>query len=166
MPRAMPMSLARPIPPISPPPRAPSRRLTAAITVPAPCVCHQAQCRWLGPGLLDLPGRKPLRGGPRHSGRCLGQRLCHRLDRFLDFPTTPGAFQTIFRRRRLTAFVTKLNPAGSALVYSTYLGGSEEVIPWAHVSGRWLGQRLCHRHDLAPISPTTPGAFQTNSGRA
>jgi hypothetical protein len=36
-----------------------------------------------------------------------------------DFPTTPGAFQTIC----CGAFVTKINPAGSVLVYSTYLGG-------------------------------------------
>ena len=28
------------------------------------------------------------------------------------------------RRRRNDAFVTKINPTGSALVYSTYLGGS------------------------------------------
>jgi len=40
-----------------------------------------------------------------------------------DFPTTPGAFQTIFGGRS-DAFVTKFNPSGSALVYSTYLGGS------------------------------------------
>jgi hypothetical protein len=37
-----------------------------------------------------------------------------------DFPTTPGAFQTTC----CGAFVAKLNSAGSALVYSTYLGGS------------------------------------------
>ncbi len=44
-----------------------------------------------------------------------------------DFPTTPGAFQTICGDAGCTAgdaFVTKLNPAGSALVYSTYLGGN------------------------------------------
>ena len=37
------------------------------------------------------------------------------------FPVTPGAFQT---RGYFDAFVTKLNPKGSGLVYSTYLGGS------------------------------------------
>lgn len=39
------------------------------------------------------------------------------------FPTTPGAFQTsgsVFGN----AFVTKLDPAGTSLVYSTYLSGS------------------------------------------
>lgn len=38
------------------------------------------------------------------------------------FPTTPGAFQT--NRPGYDVFVTKINAAGTALVYSTYLGGS------------------------------------------
>src|SRR5207248_1479845 len=38
--------------------------------------------------------------------------------------TTPGAFQTTFSGGFSDAFVTKLNAAGSALLYSTYLGGS------------------------------------------
>jgi hypothetical protein len=42
-----------------------------------------------------------------------------------DFPVTSGAFQTTKKSTGVvTAFVTKLNPTGSALVYSTYLGGS------------------------------------------
>jgi hypothetical protein len=40
-----------------------------------------------------------------------------------NFPTTSGAWQTTFGSIT-DAFVTKLNPAGSALVYSTYVGGS------------------------------------------
>src|SRR5439155_27006962 len=40
-----------------------------------------------------------------------------------NFPTTLGAIQPTFAGV-IDAFVTKLNPAGSALVYSTYLGGS------------------------------------------
>jgi uncharacterized repeat protein (TIGR01451 family) len=42
-----------------------------------------------------------------------------------NFPTTKGAFQTtclIDQTYCTTAFITKLNPAGSALVYSTFLG--------------------------------------------
>lgn len=38
------------------------------------------------------------------------------------FPTTPGALQTTSVSGG--AFVTKLNPTGTSLVYSTYLGGS------------------------------------------
>jgi hypothetical protein len=51
----------------------------------------------------------------------------------LSFPTTPGAFQTqsnlnqtsgtIGSKAPSDAFVTKLNATGTALVYSTYLGG-------------------------------------------
>jgi hypothetical protein len=40
-----------------------------------------------------------------------------------DFPTTSGAAQTSLRGAT-NAFVTELNPTGSALVYSTYLGGT------------------------------------------
>jgi hypothetical protein len=39
-----------------------------------------------------------------------------------DFPVTPGAFQTHYGGNS-DAFVTKLDPTGSSLVYSTYLGG-------------------------------------------
>ncbi len=40
-----------------------------------------------------------------------------------DFPTTEGSFQTEYGTDR-DAFITKLNAAGSDLVYSYYLGGS------------------------------------------
>jgi uncharacterized repeat protein (TIGR01451 family) len=40
-----------------------------------------------------------------------------------DFPTTPGAFQNTLPSSQ-RAFVTELNAAGSALVFSTYLGGT------------------------------------------
>ena len=41
-----------------------------------------------------------------------------------DFPVTPGAFQTTNTQDNGVAFVAKLNAAGSALVYATYLGGA------------------------------------------
>jgi hypothetical protein len=40
-----------------------------------------------------------------------------------EWPTTPGAFDTTGGGSTEDAFVTKLNASGSALVYSTYLGG-------------------------------------------
>src|SRR4029077_15875484 len=40
-----------------------------------------------------------------------------------NFPVTAGAFQTTFNGVQ-DAFVTKLNAAGSAILYSTYLGSS------------------------------------------
>ncbi|HTY61092.1 MAG TPA: SBBP repeat-containing protein, partial [Acidobacteriota bacterium] len=43
------------------------------------------------------------------------------------FPTA-GAFQAIYGGGTYDAFVTKLNASGSALVYSTYLGGTSDEI--------------------------------------
>ena len=42
-----------------------------------------------------------------------------------NFPTTPGAFDTSYNGGYDDAFVAKLNPAGSGLVYATFLGGSD-----------------------------------------
>jgi hypothetical protein len=47
-----------------------------------------------------------------------------------DYPTTASAFQKVNNSAAndgWNAFVTKMNPTGSGLVYSTYLGGSGEV---------------------------------------
>jgi hypothetical protein len=64
-----------------------------------------------------------------------------------DFPATAGAFQTSNASTSAAAcdgFVTKLDPAGSALVYSTYLGGTDidlaeaiavDAAGHAHVTG-------------------------------
>lgn len=56
-----------------------------------------------------------------------------------DFPVTTGAFQLALRSSALAvwgdAFVTKLNPSGSALVYSTYLGGSGREVASAIAVG-------------------------------
>ena len=45
--------------------------------------------------------------------------------RSLDFPTTPGAFQTTPGGGLQDAFVAKLNTALSGLAFSTFLGGNE-----------------------------------------
>jgi hypothetical protein len=83
-----------------------------------------------------------------------------------NFPTTAGAFDTV--RNGIDAFVTKLNPAGSALVYSTFLGGSNAdqgfgiaVDPAgnAYVTGQTQSNNF----------PTTTGAFDetfNNNGDA
>ena len=62
-------------------------------------------------------------------------------------------------------FVAKLNPAGSALVYSTYLGGSDsdEVFGIAVDSS---GNAYVTGKAGSPNFPTTPGAFQTTLGSA
>jgi hypothetical protein len=78
-----------------------------------------------------------------------------------DFPTTSGAFQTTYGGNG-DAFVSKINPAGSALVYSTYLGGANgdggngiavDVLGNAYLTGCASSSNF----------PTTPDAFQTMS---
>jgi hypothetical protein len=74
-----------------------------------------------------------------------------------DFPTTPGAFDTTLDGSE--AFVTKLNASGSALAYSTYLGGTQSDV----------GEGIAVRDGRAYVTgwtisadyPTTPGAFDT-----
>jgi hypothetical protein len=80
-----------------------------------------------------------------------------------NFPTTPGAVQTTFAGGPSDAFVTKLNAAGSALVYSTYLGGSGDD------EGSGIGlDRGGHAYTVGWTGssdfPTTRHAFQTRHG--
>jgi hypothetical protein len=80
-----------------------------------------------------------------------------------NFPTTPGAFQTTFGGGNYDAFVTKLNPTGSALVFSTYLGGSgNEFGSGIAVDG--LGNAYLTGQTSSIDFPTTLGAFQTSFG--
>jgi hypothetical protein len=76
-----------------------------------------------------------------------------------DFPTTPGSYQPDFGGEEGTggAFVTKLAPSGSALVYSTYLGSSDEPMAIAVDAS---GSAYLAGTAFEPF-PTTPGAFQT-----
>jgi centrosomal CEP192-like protein/beta-propeller repeat-containing protein len=80
-----------------------------------------------------------------------------------NFPTTPGTFQSTLRASQgnFNAFVSKLNPSATQLLYSTYLGGS--------VADQALGIGADQRgnvyvvgQSLSPDFPTTAGAFQPN----
>jgi Beta-propeller repeat len=76
-----------------------------------------------------------------------------------DFPTTAGAFDRT-ANGGFDPTLTKLNPAGSALVYSTYLGGQ------AFDSGNDLrldgaGNAYVAGQTSSTDFPTTPGAFDT-----
>ncbi|MGK7903903.1 MAG: SBBP repeat-containing protein, partial [Hormoscilla sp.] len=41
-----------------------------------------------------------------------------------DFPTTPGSFQEFYQGGPFDAYLTKVDPSGAALEYSTFIGGS------------------------------------------
>jgi uncharacterized protein (TIGR03437 family) len=82
------------------------------------------------------------------------------------FPVTPGAFQTTppilpIQVNPAFAFLTKLNAAGSALVYSTFLYASNRI--WIWPNGLALdaaGSAVIVGSTYAPDFPTTPGALR------
>ena len=97
-----------------------------------------------------------------------------------DFPTTADAFQPIFgggstfqaELRASDGFVTKLNATGSALIYSTYLGGFDDeggrgIAVDAAGNAYVVGLTSCAQASSTPTTrcannfPTTPGAFDT-----
>ncbi|PYP19022.1 MAG: hypothetical protein DMD54_03995 [Gemmatimonadetes bacterium] len=75
-----------------------------------------------------------------------------------DFPTTTGAFQAASGGGG-EAFVTKLNPTGSGLVYSTYLGGSRDEIG-IRIAVDTTGNAYVTGTTTSLDFPTTPGSFQ------
>lgn len=79
-----------------------------------------------------------------------------------NFPTTPGAFDTTFNGAA-DAFVTKLNLAGSALEYSTYLGGSDTEFG-SDIAVDSSGAAYVTSYTYSTNFPTTLGAFDTMLG--
>jgi hypothetical protein len=82
-----------------------------------------------------------------------------------DFPTTAGAFQTSYSGGASDAFISKLNPTGSALVYSTYLGGSGDDGEAGFFGNRIAVDASGNAYIVGSTNssdfPTTPGASQT-----
>ncbi|WP_412675522.1 SBBP repeat-containing protein [Alkalihalobacillus alcalophilus] len=77
-----------------------------------------------------------------------------------NFPTTSGAYDQSFNGS-IDVYITKLNPSGTDLVYSTYLGGSDADL------GRGIaidqgGNAYVTGNTTSPNFPTTAGAFQNN----
>ena len=70
--------------------------------------------------------------GGNNGDYALSVKLSNNLDIYLtgvtsssNYPTTIGAYQTNYGGGNYDAFVTKLNSSGSALAFSTYIGGSD-----------------------------------------
>ena len=83
------------------------------------------------------------------------------------FPATPGAFQTTSTVMGATGGVAKLNANGTALVYATFLGGSNPN-NYADPDGATgiavdsAGNAFVTGWTLSPDFPTTFGAFNAN----
>jgi uncharacterized repeat protein (TIGR01451 family) len=84
-----------------------------------------------------------------------------------DYPTTPGAFQTVMPGMSYYGhgFVTKLNSDGTSLVYSTYLGGSN-TDQGNGIAVDSAGNAYVAGFSYSTNFPTTPGAFQTSLSTA
>jgi hypothetical protein len=81
-----------------------------------------------------------------------------------DFPITQGAFQQSREASNYQAgFVAKLNAAGSALVYSTYLGGEADD-GVSSIALDSTGDVYAAGDTDSPDFPITAGAFQPNIG--
>lgn len=80
-----------------------------------------------------------------------------------DFPTTPSAFQRSLHGFE-DAFVTKLNAAGSALVYSTFLGGDGNTDEGFGVAVDPAGFAYVAGHTTSSNFPVTAGAIQRHFG--
>ena len=88
-----------------------------------------------------------------------GSVIMNGLTRSSNFNVTQGAFQTIHNGGR-EAFVCKLNPQGSDLVFSTFLGGSDnEGIAGIAVDSN--GSIYVSGETSSTDFPTTAGAYQT-----
>src|SRR5579871_4992061 len=79
-----------------------------------------------------------------------------------NFPTTPGALQRTLAGTS-NAFIAKLNPSGTALAYSTYLGGSQDDSGYA-IAVDTSGNAYLTGLTSSSNFPTTPGAVQTTNG--
>jgi protocatechuate 3,4-dioxygenase beta subunit len=75
-----------------------------------------------------------------------------------NFPTTMGAFDTT--RSGVDAFVSKLNPTGTGLVYSTFLGGSSTDQGFG-IAVDGAGSAYVTGVTESSNFPTTVGAFDT-----
>ena len=123
---------------------------------------------YLGGSLLDEPNSIAVdsKGNAYISGLTFSS----------DFPTTPGVLQTTNRSAPIDGFndfVTKLNPSGSSLVYSTYLGGSQEngselgSLYWTNpVAVDKSGNAYVEGFSLSDNFPVTAGAYQTTNKAA
>ncbi len=77
-----------------------------------------------------------------------------------DFPVTLGAFQEDFRADADAGFVTKLNPDGSALIYSTFLNGTDGDNEVQGIAVDHMGNAYVTGFSDSPDFPVTLGAFQ------
>lgn len=78
-----------------------------------------------------------------------------------DFPTTPGAISSSYHGGGYDAFILKVNPYGSDLSYSTYLGGND-LDEGTGIDFDTTGSAFVCGWTRSSDFPTTTGAFDTS----
>jgi hypothetical protein len=78
-----------------------------------------------------------------------------------NFPTTAGAYQTLFGGGPYDAFVTEFSPNGESLGFSTYLGGTNDDESWG-VKVDSSGNVYVSGHTDSMNFPTTSNAYHTS----
>ncbi|MFG1735531.1 SBBP repeat-containing protein [Paenibacillus sp. 843] len=117
----------------------------------------------LNPGGSALEYSTLLGGHGIETGRGIavdgaGQAYVTGLTTSVDFPTTPGAFQ-INLTGVIGAFVSKVDPSGLALVYSTFLTGNGDDEGHG-IAADEFGQAYVTGSTTSFDFPVTPGSFQ------
>ncbi len=79
----------------------------------------------------------------------------------LNFPVTPGAYDSSFNGGLYDAFIAKLNSGGSSLLYSTYFGGGNGEFGNAIAVDSAGNAYITGGTDSNDL-PVTPGAFDTS----
>ena len=82
-----------------------------------------------------------------------------------DMPTIPGAYDRSYNGG-IDAYVAKLTPDGSAIIYGTYLGGSQNDSPGGAHGGAVdaQGNAYVSGYTFSSDFPTTPGAIRRTGG--
>ena len=81
-----------------------------------------------------------------------------------DFPTTAGAYKTSSGGCYVSAFVSKLNPAGSGLTYSTFVCGTVNRTYGRAIAIDGTGAAYITGGTSDPNFPTTVNAYQRTIG--
>jgi len=115
-----------------------------------------ASGKWAYVTLLDGDSGSAIAVDPNGNAYVAG-------DASAGFPTSPGALQSTFKGGWADCFISKLNPAGSALVYSTLVGGGDFDTPWA-IAVDSAGNVYAAGETRSADFPVTAGAFRTLYG--
>jgi len=106
-----------------------------------------------------LGGPGPLDSGREIAADAAGHAYVTGLA-YPGFPSTPGVFDPTVEGLYTDVFIAQVNPAGTGLVYATFLGGSNFDIGQA-VSLDEAGNAFVAGYTSSTDFPTTPGAFDS-----